>query len=186
MLVVRDLLRGPKRFRELLDLLAKVTPRQLTVCLKELEADGIVVRHATPAKRAVTYELTESGRALAPVIRELTSWGASFALGKPRSGEAVHPEHLIHGAAVMLGSSDVRPETPTRWVFDFPEHESLSLHWDGARWRVSADCSQPALRIRASPRALARLVADPSKGWGKSVKVEGDAAQLQLLMSAVA
>jgi DNA-binding HxlR family transcriptional regulator len=77
LLVVRELLLGPKRFTDLRAGLPNVGPDMLTARLKELEAAG-VVRRATLAPPAASkvYELTERGAELEPVILALGRWGS--------------------------------------------------------------------------------------------------------------
>src|SRR5262245_57943206 len=71
LLVVRDLLLGPRRFTDLARSLGGITPTRLTARLRSLEAAGIVVRAPPTAGREVWYRLTEAGRDLAPVLRAL-------------------------------------------------------------------------------------------------------------------
>ena len=76
LLVVRELLLGPKRFTDLRAGLPRVTPDVLAQRLRDLEADG-VVRHRKlpPPASAHVYELTPRGQELEPVILELGRWG---------------------------------------------------------------------------------------------------------------
>lgn len=77
LLVVRELLFGPKRFGTLREGLHGVSPNVLAQRLRDLENAGVVTRGwlAAPANVAV-YDLTERGRALEPVLVELGRWGA--------------------------------------------------------------------------------------------------------------
>src|SRR5688572_20706163 len=75
LLIVRDLLRGPRRFSDLHESLGKITAKWLTLRLRELEAAGIVVRESEPGRREVWYRLTPAGEELAPVVGALNSWG---------------------------------------------------------------------------------------------------------------
>src|ERR671924_23795 len=72
LLVVRELLLGPKRFTDLRSGLPHVSPDVLSQRLRELEEAGIVRRGKLPAPAGSRiYELTERGRQLEPVILEL-------------------------------------------------------------------------------------------------------------------
>ena len=95
MLVVRDLLVGPKRFTDLLRGLPGIPSNVLTTRLKELESAGVVRRRLLerPA-RGVVYELTEYGLELEAVVLELGRWGAK-ALGDPRPDETITADSLI-------------------------------------------------------------------------------------------
>jgi DNA-binding HxlR family transcriptional regulator len=79
LLIVRELLLGPKRFSDLSDRLSGVSPTVLTMRLNALVESG-VVRRATlpPPFNAQVYELTSIGLGLKPAIRELIRWGGHF------------------------------------------------------------------------------------------------------------
>ena len=83
LLVVRELLHGPKRYTDLADHLPGIGTNILAVRLKELEAAGIVEKRKLPPPFASTvYELTASGRQLRPVLHELARFGARL-MGPP-------------------------------------------------------------------------------------------------------
>jgi DNA-binding HxlR family transcriptional regulator len=77
LLVVRELLLGPKRFTDLREGLPNIGPDMLSQRLRELEASGVIRRRrlAPPAASQV-YELTEWGRDLEPVVLGLGRWGS--------------------------------------------------------------------------------------------------------------
>lgn len=90
MLVIRDLLGGTKRFSELRNSLAGISPKTLTDRLRSLEENGLVRRviHAEVPPR-VEYTLTDTGLGLEPAIRALGAWGATVAsapAGTPTTG----------------------------------------------------------------------------------------------------
>jgi DNA-binding HxlR family transcriptional regulator len=76
MLIVRDLLGGPRRFTEIERSLQRANPKMITARLRELERDGVVSRtvYAEVPPR-VEYALTARGRSLRPVIDALREWG---------------------------------------------------------------------------------------------------------------
>jgi len=77
LLVVRELLLGPKRFTDLRADLPGISPNVLTQRLDELEERAVVRRRRLPPPAAVwVYELTEWGAELEPVIVQLGRWGA--------------------------------------------------------------------------------------------------------------
>lgn len=83
LLVVRELLHGPKRYTDLLDHLPGIGTNILAARLKELEAGGIVEKRKLPPPAASTvYELTPTGRDLRPVLYELARYGARL-MGPP-------------------------------------------------------------------------------------------------------
>jgi DNA-binding HxlR family transcriptional regulator len=90
LLVVRELLLGPKRFTDLRRGLPNASPNILSERLRELEAGGVVHRRKLPPPAASqVYELTEWGRELEPVVTKLGAWGARSPLP---------PEHQEIGA----------------------------------------------------------------------------------------
>ena len=107
LLIVRELLLGPKRFSDLVDRLSGVSPTVLTGRLNALVESGVVQRVSLPAPfNAQTYELTPVGLALKPAIRELIRWGGHF-LFPPRPDDTFEPDW------VMLGLDAIARRTPT-------------------------------------------------------------------------
>ena len=80
LLVVRDLLGGARRFRDLQAGLPGLAPNILSERLKLMEEHGLVSRrfYSDHPPRA-EYLLTDKGRALAPVVRALRDWGERHA-----------------------------------------------------------------------------------------------------------
>src|SRR5215212_7797075 len=77
LLVVRELLLGPKRFTDLRAGLPNVSPNVLAQRLRELERAGVVQRRKLPPPAASrVYKLTDWGEELEPVITQLGRWGA--------------------------------------------------------------------------------------------------------------
>src|SRR3954451_22913096 len=74
LLIVRDLFLGPRRYSELQKGLGGVPTDILATRLRRLQEHGVV--RQVGEGRAQRYELTESGQALGPVLRELGRWGA--------------------------------------------------------------------------------------------------------------
>lgn len=74
--IIGSLLYGKKRFKELEREIPKITPRMLSKELKDLEANGIVIRtvyNTIPV--TVEYELTKSGNSLNTVLDAMIAWG---------------------------------------------------------------------------------------------------------------
>lgn len=77
LLIVGDLIAGPRRFTDLRNKLAGIPSNILSARLKELELSGVVERKAQPYPGGgVVYELTELGAQLEDVVRRLENWGA--------------------------------------------------------------------------------------------------------------
>jgi DNA-binding HxlR family transcriptional regulator len=78
LLIVRDLLFGPKRFTDLHAGLPQGSPNVLTQRLRDLEDSGIVRRRKLPPPAStMVYELTEWGAELEPILLGLQRWGAA-------------------------------------------------------------------------------------------------------------
>lgn len=78
-LIIRDLIDGTKRFGELRKSLEGVSPKTLSVRLKELEEQGIINRTAyATIPPTVEYSLTEKGNSLKPIIKAMKLWGATW------------------------------------------------------------------------------------------------------------
>jgi DNA-binding HxlR family transcriptional regulator/putative sterol carrier protein len=94
LLLVRDLILGPKRYTDLRRGLPRIPSNVLSARLKELEQAGIVRRRllAQP-DRGVVYELTEYGRELEDIVIRLGLWGVK-SLGEPRPGDIVNADSL--------------------------------------------------------------------------------------------
>jgi DNA-binding HxlR family transcriptional regulator len=91
MLIVRDLLVGPRRYGELAGGLPRIPSNILAARLKELQEAGIIRR--APRSRVIVYELTQYGRELEPVLLALGAWGFK-AMGDPRDEQIITPDSM--------------------------------------------------------------------------------------------
>lgn len=91
LLIVRDLMVGPRRYGELAAGLPRIPSNILATRLKELQEAGVLRR--VPHSRVVVYELTAFGRELEPVVLGLGAWGFK-ALGEPREEQVITPDAL--------------------------------------------------------------------------------------------
>jgi DNA-binding HxlR family transcriptional regulator len=95
LLVVRDLVLGPKRFTDLRRGLPRIPTNILSARLKELEDAGVLRRRVLPRPAAgVVYELTRYGQELEDIVLRLGLWGAR-SLGEPRPDDIVTTDSLI-------------------------------------------------------------------------------------------
>ncbi|WAS89898.1 winged helix-turn-helix transcriptional regulator [Nannocystis punicea] len=95
LLIVRDLLVGPRRFTDLQRGLPRIPTNVLSTRLKELEHADVVRRRLLPRPGgAIVYELTDRGRALEPAVLALGRWGAPL-LGEPAADEIVTADSLV-------------------------------------------------------------------------------------------
>jgi DNA-binding HxlR family transcriptional regulator len=94
LLIVRDLLIGPRRFTDLRRGLPRIPTNVLAGRLKELEEAGIVQRRVLARPDgSVVYQLTEYGSELEDIVLRLGRWGAR-SLGEPRAGEVITPDAI--------------------------------------------------------------------------------------------
>jgi DNA-binding HxlR family transcriptional regulator len=99
LLVVRELMLGPRRYTDLQAALPGLGTSLLAERLRAMVDAGLIAR--TRIVGAPAYELTARGAAAAPVVRELAVFGAGL-LGEPDAGEAFRPEALaLYLAATM-------------------------------------------------------------------------------------
>lgn len=77
--IIRVLLGGPKRFKDMKEQIPEMSDKMLTDRMKELETLGIVNRHVYPEMPVrIEYELTAKGRDLQPVIESIQAWGEQW------------------------------------------------------------------------------------------------------------
>lgn len=111
LLVVRELLLGPKRFTDLQAGLPNVGPKVLAQRLREMEASGIVARRTLPPPAAShVYELTEWGARLDPVVVALGVWGA---LAPHRAAGPVSADSAMIRLRSLFRPQPERPWTAT-------------------------------------------------------------------------
>lgn len=75
-LIIRVLLGGPKRFKEIKEQIPEMSDKMLTDRMKELESLTIIKRTVYPEMPVrIEYDLTPKGRELEPVIESIQKWG---------------------------------------------------------------------------------------------------------------
>jgi DNA-binding HxlR family transcriptional regulator len=102
LLIVRELLRGPKRYTDLVAGLPGIGTNILAARLRELEQGGILRKRKLPPPAASTvYELTEYGAELEEALYALARWGAR-SLGPPGPKEEFYPEWGLNAFPALL------------------------------------------------------------------------------------
>jgi DNA-binding HxlR family transcriptional regulator len=171
LLVVRDLLTGAKRFTDLMDRLAGITPKTLSQRLRELGDAGIIAADREPGRREVWYRLTPAGADLGPLIDELSWWGIRHAWRQPGDGEPLHAEHLLRSAirAIDRAAGD---HEPACWHFRLDGADYLAES-DGQHWTLSDRVpSMPAdVTITATTKTLAAFI---FAGSDVAIDITGD------------
>lgn len=185
LLVIRDLLLGPRRFGELLDGLPGIGTDILTARLRDLEAAGLVSRRQEG--RASWYDLTDEGRALQPAMRELAIWGVRRFLAPPLA-ETFSPRStltlLCMGVSGTIDADDadgryeirVEPEVATVDVVDGRVRAAQGAAEDPTATVTFTQAGVLAL-VMGSP--LETLVATGE------AEVDGDAARAATVLEAL-
>jgi DNA-binding HxlR family transcriptional regulator len=162
LLIVRDLLLGPRRFTDLSRGLSEITPARLTSRLRQLEAAGIVVRESATTGREVWYRLTDAGRALEPTIDALTLWGIEYARKPPLRGETVGAEPTMIGTKVWLNRFGGEPVDAPVWAWRFPPDDQYTLRLGTAGWELARGRAEEAsVTVISTPEAWARFMTAP-------------------------
>ena len=174
LLVVRELMEGPKRYTDLVEGLPGIGTNILASRLKDLEAGGIVQKTKLPPPAASTvYELTQCGNDLRPVLHELARWGART-LGPPPL-DALRPGWLKNALEIALSPA----VTQGRLAFRVGEEEASVV--DGK--------SQPGLVadadvfVETDAIGFYHLLVNRELD---GVRVEGDTELLERVVTAVA
>src|SRR3954463_15346775 len=103
MLIVKELMHGPKRYTDLAENLPGIGTNILAARLRALETCGVIAKRTLPPPAASrVYELTDYGHDLKPVMRELALWGAR-SLGPPTDADDLYEGWLANAIDTMLG-----------------------------------------------------------------------------------
>ena|SRR5205823_264493 len=113
LLIVRELLHGPKRYTDLTNGLPGIGTNILAARLRELEQCGVVEKRRLPPPAASTvYELTEYGRGLDEALYALARWGAR-SLGRPGPDDELYPEWGVNAFPALFNPEAARGLTET-------------------------------------------------------------------------
>jgi len=175
LLIVRELLTGPKRYTDLSGSLPRIGTNVLAARLKDLEAGGILTkRRLPPPTPAQVYELTPYGESLRPVMRELALWGIR-SLGAPEDDDEFAPGWLQGALDTVFA-----PMAPDG-SFEFRIGDEVASLVDGqARARAA---EQPDVVVESDRKSFYYLFVE--RRWD-GVTVQGDRELLRRLLDAVA
>jgi DNA-binding HxlR family transcriptional regulator len=173
LLIVRELMHGPKRYTDLAEHLPGIGTNILAARLRDLEACGIVAKRKLPPPAASrVYELTEYGQDLRKVVRELALWGAR-SLGPPTEDDELFPGWLANAVDTVL--APIAP--PGR--FEFRVGDEVASLVDGeARAESIGD---PDVVVESDPEGLYHMFVDRRLD---RVSVQGDRRLLEQLIHA--
>ena len=156
LLVVRELLLGPKRFTDLRAGLPNTSPNVLAQRLRGLEAAGVVRRGKLPPPAASRiYELTEWGRDLEPVIIELGKWGVRSPTKPPDAELGV--DSLILSFRTMF-DSERAAELDASYEFRLGEDRFRAEVAEGRLEIERGSAERPDATVETDAGTLAALV----------------------------
>jgi DNA-binding HxlR family transcriptional regulator len=171
LLIVRELFQGPKRYTDLAEGLPGIGTNILAARLRDLEACGVVAKKTLPPPAASrVYELTDYGRELRPLMRELALWGAR-SLGPPTLDDEFFPGWLVCPIDTIL--APVAP--PGR--FEFRVDDEVASLVDGVAH--SGPTEDPDVVVSGDAPALYHLFVDRRLD---AVTVDGDRELLERLL----
>jgi DNA-binding HxlR family transcriptional regulator len=108
LLIVRDLLQGPKRYTDLTNGLPGIGTNILAGRLRALEQAGVVrKRRLPPPAASMVYELTEYGAGLEETLYALARWGAR-SLGPPGPDDELYPEWGLNALPALFNADAAR------------------------------------------------------------------------------
>jgi DNA-binding HxlR family transcriptional regulator/putative sterol carrier protein len=187
LLVVRELVLGPKRFTDLRAALPRISPDVLSQRLREQQDRGVIRRRKLPPPAGSTvYELTEWGRGLEPAIVALARWGGQSPF--------LRADGPLGADSIVLG---------LRTFFD-PDaaaglHATCQLNLGDARFTVRVadgqievvrgETAHPDVVLEADPDGLSRLLRGRESLTAATragrARLSGDASVLERLLEAV-
>jgi len=174
LLVVRELMHGPRRYTDLVDALPGIGTNVLATRLRDLEACGIVSRRTLPPPAASkVYELTEYGRELRPAMRELARWGAR-SLGPPTAESGLFGGWLANALDIALASRAPQGR------FEFRVGGEVASLVDGEVHGEAVD--DPDVVVEATPAGIYDMFVERRLD---EVSVRGDRDLLAQLVDAV-
>jgi DNA-binding HxlR family transcriptional regulator len=167
LLIVRDLLVGPRRYGELAAGLPRIPSNILATRLKELQQAGVLRR--VPHSRVIVYELTPYGRELEPVVLALGAWGFK-AMGDPRPEQIVTSDSMTIALRTAFRPRVAGELPPTAYEAHFGSAELL-VRVDGSSLDVRRGSGPADLAFAAGPGIRAVISGELSAGLALSTCV---------------
>lgn len=186
LLLARELITGPKRYKDLLEALPGMGTNLLAARLRELAEAGVLQRATLPRPAgSAVYELTARGRALEPVIMAIARWGIGL-LGELRDGELFRPTW-----AVLAMRATFRPEAAVgvRTTCEFRVDDDV-FHVrvaDGAVDTREGPAADPDVAVTMSADTLLALAAQRLRPADAvqdgAITLDGELADFERLLS---
>ena len=182
LLVIRELLYGPRRFVDLSEALPAMGPNLLSARLKELSDAGVITKREirSPA-RCLAYELTEMGQGLEEVLLALSRWGRQLLSGI-RPDEQFSARWLLLGMRGRFGASSTEGVTE-EYEFRVGKETLYARLDDGELSAGDGPAENPTATLSASRRdflavALGRLAVGHAIADGR-LTLSGDRKALK-------
>jgi DNA-binding HxlR family transcriptional regulator len=158
LLLIRELLTGPKRFGDLQTSLRGLGTGLLAARLKHLEHEGLAHKITLPPPaRTPAYALTEAGEELGPPVLALARWGLKWAMGERRPTETFHPGWAVLGLRACF---DAEAAAGLRAVYEFriddePFHVRID---DGTIEALHGPAQNPDATITITTDTFLRMI----------------------------
>jgi DNA-binding HxlR family transcriptional regulator/putative sterol carrier protein len=163
LLIVRELMLGPRRFTDLIDGLPGISRNLLTERLRALEHDGVLARQELPPPAArQVYELTEDGRDLAAAIVPLVAWGARR-LGARKPSESFRPHWGALAMATFADRDAAQGVSETYQYLVGRQAFHLTID-DGSIQLHAGHAQQPAATLTTDEKTWADLASGTTTG----------------------
>ena len=183
LLIVRDLLLGPRRYSELLHGLPGITTNLLAKRLKEMEAAGLIERiRATTSDAGHSYRLTTLGLGLEPAVQALAQWGWHTMDGARKGEQRKLEWFFVALRPKYRGGVTMRAELVVDGV-------PYRIMLDGTQAEISrGELAAPDIRLRGTALAFYRMFREPpARGRAPSgIDVEGNIDNTRRLVQAFA
>lgn len=186
LLIVRELIAGPRRFKDLIDGLPDISTNLLAGRLKRLEQQGILSRRVLrPPAGSTVYELTSLGQALEKTLLEFGKWGSQFVppspegvtllrLGsyaltlktffRPEQAQGVNETYELHidneVLQVQISEGELHVQQGETRKADVIFHTDMPSYLGLLRRQIQPDeaVSRGLIRIEGDPDALSRFL----------------------------
>lgn len=180
LLILRELARGPKRFRDLMAGLDGIGTNLLSARLASLQEAGVITSEPLPAPAGVSaYALTPSGRELLPLLDGLALWGLQL----PWPGADEGRNRVAWAAMTMRANAERAGTVPPDGVYDFRiGEERFWLQVANGRIVLTDGASPVAADVSVSAEPVVFLRVATGREGPDVLTVTGDEARLRELM----
>jgi DNA-binding HxlR family transcriptional regulator/putative sterol carrier protein len=157
LLIVRELLWGPKRYTDLQTGLPGIGPNVLADRLRTLETAGVVAkRRLEPPAASTVYELTDLGSGLRPVVTDLFDWGLGL-LANASDEDAIRASYWLPGIETAAHAGSIDPDCEDVYEFRIGE-ERVTIEVAGGEVHArQGSATSPDLVLQTDPETFAGL-----------------------------